>query len=286
MSQFSLRWNNYINHITYAFESLRSHEDLVDVTLCCEGRKIRAHKILLSACSTYFKDVFKENPCQHPVIIFKNVKYEDLLAIIEFMYQGEVNVQQEHLSSFLNTAEMLAVQGLTDTTNPETLIVKDTMTAENVIPSFKNPKHQADIKSVSMTTQTYPIVTQGQTSEFTTANVVIKSRTFSEKTGKKKQNKKEIYLNCTYALWKRQTLIRRCFGFLDNTDFTLTKKRRISHEAVDDAGDDDDQQNVDDDIYEECGEADGDLQQADNVMNDECKCFSPLDFSKRFTDWS
>lgn len=184
MSQFSLRWNNYINHITYAFESLRSHEDLVDVTLCCEGRKIRAHKILLSACSTYFKDVFKENPCQHPVIIFKNVKYEDLLAIIEFMYQGEVNVQQESLSSFLNTAEMLAVQGLTDTANPDTLIVKDNLTSETVAPAFKNSKHQADIKSVSMTTQTYPIITQTQTSEFTTGNIVIKNRTFSEKTGK------------------------------------------------------------------------------------------------------
>lgn len=185
MSQFSLRWNNYINHITYAFESLRSHEDLVDVTLCCEGRKIRAHKILLSACSTYFKDVFKENPCQHPVIIFKNVKYEDLLAIIEFMYQGEVNVQQESLTSFLTTAEMLSVQGLTENTNPD-IIVKDNMTTDNVIPTFKNPKHQSDIKSVSMTTQTYPIVTQTQTSEFTTANIVIKNRTFSEKTGKKK----------------------------------------------------------------------------------------------------
>lgn len=185
MSQFSLRWNNYINHITYAFESLRSHEDLVDVTLCCEGRKIRAHKILLSACSTYFKDVFKENPCQHPVIIFKNVKYEDLLAIIEFMYQGEVNVQQESLSTFLNTAEMLAVQGLTDTTNPDALIVKDSMTSESVIPTLKNPKHQSDIKSVSMTTQTYPTVNQSQTSDFSTANIVIKSRTFSEKTGKK-----------------------------------------------------------------------------------------------------
>lgn len=181
---FSLRWNNYINHITYAFESLRSHEDLVDVTLCCEGRKIRAHKILLSACSTYFKDVFKENPCQHPVIIFKNVKYDDLLAIIEFMYQGEVNVQQESLSSFLNTAEMLAVQGLTDTTNPDTLIVKDSMTAESAAPAFKTSKHQPDLKSVSMTTQTYPVVSQTQTNEFTTANIVIKNRTFSEKTGK------------------------------------------------------------------------------------------------------
>lgn len=46
------------------------------------------------------------------MIIFRDVKYEDLIAIIDFMYHGEVNVEQEHLSSFLHTAEMLAVQGL------------------------------------------------------------------------------------------------------------------------------------------------------------------------------
>ncbi|XP_055594615.1 longitudinals lacking protein, isoforms H/M/V-like isoform X2 [Uranotaenia lowii] len=112
--QFSLRWNNYTNYITGAFDSLRYEEDLVDVTLCCEGRKIRAHKILLSACSAYFKDIFKENPCQHPVIIFKNVKYSDLMAIVEFMYQGEVSVVQESLPSFLHTAELLSIRGLTD----------------------------------------------------------------------------------------------------------------------------------------------------------------------------
>ncbi|EAT46354.1 AAEL002435-PC [Aedes aegypti] len=112
--QFSLRWNNYTNYITGAFDSLRYEEDLVDVTLCCEGRKIRAHKILLSACSAYFKEIFKENPCQHPVIIFKNVKYSDLMSIVEFMYQGEVSVVQESLPSFLHTAELLSIRGLTD----------------------------------------------------------------------------------------------------------------------------------------------------------------------------
>lgn len=87
---FSLRWNNYSNHITNAFDALRSQEDFVDVTLCCEGRKIRAHKVLLSACSLYFREVFKENPCQHPVIVFKNVHYDDLLALTEFMYQVRI----------------------------------------------------------------------------------------------------------------------------------------------------------------------------------------------------
>uniref|UniRef100_A0A182K8A6 BTB domain-containing protein n=1 Tax=Anopheles christyi TaxID=43041 RepID=A0A182K8A6_9DIPT len=115
--QFSLRWNNYTSYIAGAFDSLRYEEDFVDVTLCCEGRKIRAHKILLSACSPYFKDVFKENPCQHPVIIFKNVRYTDLMSLVEFMYQGEVSVPQEQLPSFLHTAEVLAIRGLTDNTN-------------------------------------------------------------------------------------------------------------------------------------------------------------------------
>lgn len=112
--QFSLKWTNYTNHITNAFDSLRSKEDFCDVTLCVEGRKIRAHKVLLSACSTYFKEIFKENPCQHPVIIFKNVKYDDLLSIVVYMYQGEVNIEQDALPTFLCTAEMLSVQGLTE----------------------------------------------------------------------------------------------------------------------------------------------------------------------------
>ncbi|XP_044015914.1 protein abrupt-like isoform X3 [Aphidius gifuensis] len=117
--QFSLRWNNYTKHITCAFDTLRSDEDLVDVTLSCEGKRIRAHKMLLSACSTYFRDLFKENPCQHPVIIFRNVKFDDLSALVDFMYQGEVNVVQEQLGSFLTTAELLAVQGLTDGTGKD-----------------------------------------------------------------------------------------------------------------------------------------------------------------------
>ncbi|XP_034828965.1 broad-complex core protein isoforms 1/2/3/4/5-like [Maniola hyperantus] len=117
--QFSLRWNNYVTHVTEAFNALRFENDLVDVTLCCDGGKIRAHKMLLSACSSYFRQIFKENPCQHPVIIFRNFKFEDLNAIINFMYHGEVNIFQEQLESFLITAELLEVKGLTDNVEEE-----------------------------------------------------------------------------------------------------------------------------------------------------------------------
>ncbi|XP_068139690.1 modifier of mdg4 isoform X2 [Drosophila tropicalis] len=111
--QYSLRWNNYLRHLTYSLDNHRLNDDFVDVSLCVDGRKIKAHKVVLSSCSSYFKEIFKENPHPHPVIIFKFIKFEDLNSIIEFMYQGEVNVQQEALQSFLQTAELLAVQGLT-----------------------------------------------------------------------------------------------------------------------------------------------------------------------------
>ncbi|XP_055378328.1 protein bric-a-brac 1-like [Condylostylus longicornis] len=120
---YSLRWNNYLRHITFTFDFLRRNNDLVDVTLCCEGKRIKAHKVLLSACSGYFKEIFKDNPHPHPVIIFKFIKFEDLNAIIEFMYQGKVNVKEDALQSFLQTAEILMVHGLTsdDKTSAKTI---------------------------------------------------------------------------------------------------------------------------------------------------------------------
>ncbi|KAL7725589.1 hypothetical protein ACLKA6_002691 [Drosophila palustris] len=58
---FCLRWNNYQSSITSAFENLRDDEDFVDVTLACEGRSIKAHRVVLSACSPYFRDLLKKS---------------------------------------------------------------------------------------------------------------------------------------------------------------------------------------------------------------------------------
>ncbi|GLH12290.1 Broad-complex core protein isoforms 1/2/3/4/5 [Gryllus bimaculatus] len=116
--QFCLRWNNFQVNITSALESLKNDEDLVDVTLTCEGQNVKAHKVILAACSPYFRNVFKENPCQHPVVILKDVKYEDVTALLSFMYHGEVYITQDRLASFLHTAELLQVRGLTGAGNP------------------------------------------------------------------------------------------------------------------------------------------------------------------------
>ncbi|XP_067003532.2 protein bric-a-brac 1 isoform X4 [Anabrus simplex] len=111
--QFSLRWNNFHNNLTTGFHSLLEEEDLVDVTLAADGQFVQAHRIVLSVCSPYFKQLFKANPCKHPIVILKDVCHKELEAILQFMYQGEVNVRQEELATFLKTAEMLQIKGLT-----------------------------------------------------------------------------------------------------------------------------------------------------------------------------
>jgi len=112
--QFSLRWNNYQAHISAAFEDLRTASEFVDVTLGCGGRKLEAHRMLLSVCSPYFKELLNDNICQHPIIILRDVSFVDMEAILKFIYNGEVKVEQDHLSSFLKTADSLKIRGLTD----------------------------------------------------------------------------------------------------------------------------------------------------------------------------
>ncbi|XP_069939787.1 protein abrupt isoform X22 [Cherax quadricarinatus] len=112
--QFCLRWNNFHTNITSAFESLRDDEDFVDITLACEGRQIKAHKMVLSACSPYFRSLLKGNPCQHPIVFLKDVTFANLTSILDFMYHGEVNVSHNELATFLKTAEALKVRGLAE----------------------------------------------------------------------------------------------------------------------------------------------------------------------------
>lgn len=114
--KFCLRWNDFETNISAAFQELRNDEDFFDVTLCCgpDGTdRLRAHKVILSACSPFFRGILKNNPHANPLIYLRGVTMEDLNALLNFMYHGEANVTQEDLNSFLAVAEDLDVKGLT-----------------------------------------------------------------------------------------------------------------------------------------------------------------------------
>ncbi|XP_066967543.1 longitudinals lacking protein, isoforms H/M/V-like isoform X13 [Macrobrachium rosenbergii] len=109
---YSLRWNDYTVKIVTAFQSLRDEEDFVDVTVACDGHSYSAHKMVLSACSPYFRALLRANPCQHPIVILKDVGHVELERLLEFMYNGEVSIAQDQLAAFLRTAENLKIRGL------------------------------------------------------------------------------------------------------------------------------------------------------------------------------
>merc|ERR1719495_488857 len=114
--QYCLRWHDFQTNVTSAFSEIRDDEDLLDVTLVCpDGGMLRAHKLMLSACSPMFKAMLQRTPAHpQPVIFMHGVKrHSDVAAILNFMYRGEVNVGEGDIGSFLAIAEDLKVRGLT-----------------------------------------------------------------------------------------------------------------------------------------------------------------------------
>ncbi|XP_023339232.1 protein tramtrack, beta isoform isoform X11 [Eurytemora carolleeae] len=111
--KFCLKWNDFESNISLAFREIRDEKDFFDVTLACDDDQLQAHKVILSACSPFFRNILKRNPHQHPLLYLKGVKYSDLQSVLNFMYHGEVNVAQDELNSFLAVAEELRVKGLT-----------------------------------------------------------------------------------------------------------------------------------------------------------------------------
>jgi len=110
--KFCLRWNDFESNINIAFQEIRNEKDFFDCTLSCGPRQIQAHKLILSACSPFFKNILKQNPHQNPLIYLKGVPFNELQYVLDFMYHGEVSVSQNDLNSFLSIAEELQIKGL------------------------------------------------------------------------------------------------------------------------------------------------------------------------------
>ncbi|XP_046830517.1 protein bric-a-brac 1-like [Vespa velutina] len=128
--QFCLRWNNYQTNLTNVFDQLLQSESFVDVTLACDGHSVKAHKMVLSACSPYFQALFFDNPCQHPIVIMKDIKWPELKAAVEFMYKGEINVSQEQIGPLLKVAESLKIRGLADVNSEQELTSRPSLVEE------------------------------------------------------------------------------------------------------------------------------------------------------------
>ncbi|KAG5897668.1 hypothetical protein JTB14_011478 [Gonioctena quinquepunctata] len=130
--RFCLRWNNHQSNLLSVFDQLLHDESFVDVTLAVEGQLLKAHKMVLSACSPYFQALFINHPDKHPIVILKDVPYSDMRCLLDFMYRGEVSVDQDRLTAFLRVAESLRIKGLTEVNEEKCDNIASSLTQQNM----------------------------------------------------------------------------------------------------------------------------------------------------------
>nr|XP_022903208.1 longitudinals lacking protein, isoforms H/M/V isoform X4 [Onthophagus taurus] len=145
--QFCLRWNNHQSTLVAVFDTLLENGTLVDCTLAAEGKYLNAHKVVLSACSPYFESLLSQNYDKHPIFILKDVKYQELKAMMDYMYRGEVNISQDQLGALLKAAESLQIKGLSDNRKGETE-TKKTVAPPPPPPVSKSPPPSAALPRV------------------------------------------------------------------------------------------------------------------------------------------
>ena len=155
MEKYSLKWDNFQNNISKSFQKLRNEEDFFDVTLVGDdGTHVMAHKLLLASSSEYFKNVFiyskKYFQQSHALICLEGLQQNDLNNILEYIYQGEVQIHQQDFDRFLAIAQRLKLEGLTggeqqEEEKEENYLEEDFKLAEN--DSFQNKnKNETNIK--------------------------------------------------------------------------------------------------------------------------------------------
>jgi len=111
--KFNLTWRDYKSNVSKSFSSLRHEDNLNDVTLVSDDHiQISAHKVVLSSSSGYFKDIFTKNKHSHPMLCLVGVKSEEVNHVLDYIYYGEVELQQSNIEAFLEVAQKFQLEGL------------------------------------------------------------------------------------------------------------------------------------------------------------------------------
>ena len=108
-----LSWNDFAANVPSTFRQLWADQDFTDVILATEDdQQIKAHKVILSSHSEFFKNLLLKNPHQNPRIYLKGIRHNKLERLLEFIYLGQCYVANEELQDFLTIGTDLKVKGL------------------------------------------------------------------------------------------------------------------------------------------------------------------------------
>ena len=119
--RINLTWHTFQGTTSNTFNNLFEDKDFTDVTLVCdEDKQIKAHKVILSSGSSFFRKILTRNPHQHPLVYLRGLTYSDLLAVVKFLYFGEIEIFQDNLDNFMLIAKELEIEGLMDMEQKDT----------------------------------------------------------------------------------------------------------------------------------------------------------------------
>ena len=111
---FLLKWNDHHNLFFAGAEQLYQGEEFTDVVLSAGSQTFKAHKLVLSICSPYFQNLFRQLGPEKHVIFLKDISTKHLELLLQYMYMGEIRVKEEELVTVLSVAQSLQIRGLTD----------------------------------------------------------------------------------------------------------------------------------------------------------------------------
>lgn len=114
---FVIKWDEFRSNVSANISDLRFNTEFQDVTLYIDkDHTISAHKVILSACSTYFHSLLGSLPATsnpHPIILMpQGLKHAELVYLLDYIYHGEVSLPESHLERFMKIAERFQVRGL------------------------------------------------------------------------------------------------------------------------------------------------------------------------------
>ncbi|XP_042209072.1 uncharacterized protein LOC121857198 isoform X2 [Homarus americanus] len=112
--QLRFRWNDHMQHVSKVLTLQRMEEQFCDVTLVSEdGFVMKAHQAILASTSTYFQRVLSEvTSDQHPMIVLRGANFREISCLLDYMYQGNTQVDHSLMEKVLEVADMLEIKGL------------------------------------------------------------------------------------------------------------------------------------------------------------------------------
>ena len=111
--KFCLKWEDFAGNVSNSFYNLRQETRLYDVTLVSnDHQQVSAHKLVLSACSEVFSNIFNSNNSPNMMLYLDSVDVKEINFMLDYIYQGEVQIHHEYLDRFLEVAAKFKLSGL------------------------------------------------------------------------------------------------------------------------------------------------------------------------------